>query len=162
MMIFILTVVSLFQSCGIRQETYLIPAEMKPRWISIEYDNPKCPPLTGSELSQEFIIPESGYLCTSSPRYHGLFQRRYFLVDTDGRRTPLRTGEQIRQESVLSKDEPSLDERQPRCKVSLDQFFYGTKDDLKEESSIFRDEFFLSVYHPECRNTGVFVPKNQP
>ena len=158
MLIFILSVVLLSQSCGIRQETYLIPADMKPRWISIEYGNPKCPPLSGSDLSKEIAIPESGFLCTSNPRHNGPFQRRYFLVDTYGARTPLRIGEQIRRESVLSKDEPSLEEGQPRCKVFLDQFFYGTRDDLKEGSSIFRDELFLK-YRPECRSTGTSLPK---
>jgi hypothetical protein len=159
MMTFIFLALFLFQSCGIRQETYLIPADMKPRWINIEYDNPKCPTLNGTELSQEFVIPESGYICTSSPSYKSFYQRRFFLVDAQGKRTPLKAEGNIWQEGGLSKDEPSLDEGQPRCKVSLNQFFYGTKDDLKSNNPIFQDEDFLHNYHPECRNTGIRLQK---
>jgi hypothetical protein len=153
---FIFLAMFLFQSCGFfRVETYLIPADMKPRWINIEYDNPKCPPLNGSKLSQEFVIPESGFICTSSPAYNGWFQRKFFLVDAKGKRTQLKEEGNIWQEGVISKDEPSLDEGQPRCKVSLTQFFYGTKDDPMGNNPIFQDEDFLRDYHPECRNTGI-------
>ncbi len=147
-----------FQSCGIRQEVFLIPANMKPRWISVEYDNPKCPKLDGSELSQEFVVPESGYICTSSPSYKGAYQRRFFLIDAEGKRTPLKIEGNIWRQGVYSQDNPSRDEGQSNCKVSVSDFFYGTKDDLKSNNPIFQDEKFLEI-HPECKNVGTVYPK---
>ena len=158
MLIFFVLLV--LQSYNIRQETWLIPVDMQPGWVSIEYDNPKCQILNGTALSQEFVVPKTGYLCTSSPLQKGPFQRKYFLMGADGQLTPLSVGKDIWREGVLSKDEPSLDKGLPRCNVSLDQFFYGSKDDLKEESSIFQNEIFLRDYHPECRNTGTLRLKN--
>ena len=149
----------LFQSCQIRQEIFLIPANMKPLWASVEYDNPKCPALNGTELKQEFLVPESGYICTSSSNYKGAYQRRFFLIDADGKRTPLKTEGNIWQQAVLSQDNPSRDEGQPDCKVSVSQFFYGTKDDLKSNNPIFQDEKLFEV-HPECINVGKVYPKN--
>lgn len=161
-MTFILLILFLFQTFQIRQETFLIPSNMKPLWVNVEYDNPKCPALDGTELKQEFVVPESGYICTSSSSYKGAYQRRFFLVDAEGNRTLLESKGNIWQQGVLSKDEPSLDKGQPRCKVSLNQFFYGKKDDLKSDNPIFQDETFLSEYHPECRRTGISVEAKKP
>src|ERR1044072_926562 len=59
-------------ACGpLRVHTYLIPAKIEPRWITIEYDNPRCTRLKESAFGQEFVIPESGFLCTSSAMYTG-------------------------------------------------------------------------------------------
>lgn len=71
MMTFILMALLSFQSCQIRQEAFLIPVDMKPLWVSVEYDNPKCSALDGSELTKEFIVSESGYICISSLSYKG-------------------------------------------------------------------------------------------
>jgi hypothetical protein len=144
-----------FQACdSFRVETYLIPTKMKPQWITIEYKNPKCHPLKKSSFSQEFIIPESGFICTSDSQYEGWSYRRYFLVNEKGERTPLKIGEHIWREGTMYVNEPSLDEGQPQCNVTADEFFYGSKEDLTYENPIMGDEIFLKEYHPECRNRG--------
>ena len=151
------------QACGLfRVETYLIPAKMKPQWITIEYENPKCHSLKGSLFSQEFVIPESGFLCTSDSLYKGWSQRRYFLVNEKGVRTPLKIREHIWREGTLYVNVPSLDDGQPQCKVTAEEFFYGSKDDLTHENPIMENEIFLKEYHPECRNRGARIKKNVP
>lgn len=147
-----------------RKETFLISSEMKPQWVSIEYDNPKCEPLKDyNEKNLTINIPLSGFLCTSSPSYKGAYQRSYFLVDKKGNREILTDRENIRREGVLSKSEPSLDEGQPNCNVKLHQFYYGSEDEIRKEGAnpIFQDENFLVNYHPECRNTGTSFPKKE-
>jgi hypothetical protein len=134
---------------------------MEPRWITIEYENPKCLPLKKGALGQEFVIPESGFMCTSSKVYTGWSQRKYFLVNEKGERTPLKVGEQIWREETLNVNEPSLDAGMPMCKVTAEEFFYGPKDKLKYENPIMEDETFLSKFHPECRNRGI-VTKPSP
>lgn len=158
-MILFVLLVTLFSSApDIFREVILIPALMQPRWINVEYNNPKCPTLEKNESVLVLPIPESGYVCMSNSGPEDLFQRSYFLMGLGGERTPLTPREQIFQEAVLSKDEPSLDEGFPVCKVSLHQFFYGKKGDLKESNPIFFDEAFLKI-HPECRRTGHSVKK---
>jgi hypothetical protein len=142
---------SLFQACGfLRTEKYLLSAKMKPRWITIEYENPKCPPIKRGMFGQEFIIPESGFLCTSSSQYMGWHKRNYFLVDERGTRSVLKNGESIWRESNGEFTKLSFpNERQP-CRIKHEQFFYGSKSDLTYDNPIMEDKNFLSNYHPEC------------
>src|SRR5882724_6039706 len=140
-------------ACGpLRLQTYLIPATMEPRWITIEYNNPNCPPLEKSIFGTNFVIPKSGFLCTSSPMYKGWHRTKYYLIDENNNRTLLQPDERIlRQESFYVND-PSSDPSLPVCKVTADEFFYGPKEKLTYENPIMYDEDFLNHYHPECRN----------
>jgi hypothetical protein len=149
-------------SCSlIRQETFLIPSENAAEVGLDRIWNPKCTPLGGDEVNPIFTIPEDGFLCTSSARYSSYYRRSYYSVDEEGNRTMVKQSEKIRHEGTLTKKEPSLDKGQPDCNVTLDQFFYGSKEDLKENNPIFEDENFLTNYHPECRNTGVRMEKKK-
>jgi hypothetical protein len=84
-----LVLLSVFSTdCGLlRVHKYLIPAKMESRWITIEYNNPKCAPLKENRFAREFVIPDSGFLCTSSPVYPGWHRTEYYLVDEGNNRT---------------------------------------------------------------------------
>ena len=125
--------------------SYLIPAKMKPGWVTIEYENPKCESLKEFSGGREFVIPESGYLCTSSSMYMGWAQRRYFVVEEGGRRTPLKVKKHIWREASFRINESD-------CKVVAEEYFYGKK--VTHENAILFDEKFLEE-HPGCRNRGI-------
>ncbi|HZH91124.1 MAG TPA: hypothetical protein VEX70_10975 [Pyrinomonadaceae bacterium] len=145
----------LLQACGLfHTQTYLIPANMKPRWITIEYKNPKCAPLKDVALGEEIMIPESGFLCTSSSQYSGWHKREYFLLNEKGERTPLKVSEHIWGESSFRKAEGALPDGKFRCNLEGGEFFYGSEGGVSEENPIIKDEAFLK-YHPECREAGV-------
>jgi hypothetical protein len=87
-----------------RVHTYLIPAKMEQRWITIEYDNPKCPPLSENDSGRELVIPETGFLCTSSQRESGRHRAEYYVVDEHQRRTALKPDQWIqRRESFTTR-----------------------------------------------------------
>lgn len=130
--------------------TYLMPAKIEPRWITIEYDNPNCPPLKENALGRELVIPESGFLCTSSPKYLGWYRAEYYLVDEHKRRTALKADERIHRRESFNVRVISSTSDKPLCNVAGDEFFYGPKEKLTSENPIMKDEDFLKL-HPECR-----------
>ena len=147
----------LFQTCcftplsgTLRTQNYILPENIKHRWITIEYQNPKCLPLSDGVFSQDIVIPESGFLCTSSSMYEGWHQPKYFLVNEQSERKPL-TGEQIRTPSAFSRGKKILPNGEDRCHFVGEQFFYGLKDEVTEDNPIMDEEAFLQ-YHPDCRN----------
>jgi hypothetical protein len=143
------------EACGpLRVHSYLIPAKMEARWVTIEYNNPTCPPLDESIFGRQFIIPESGFLCTSSPMYTGWHRTKYYLVDEKNNRTALQPDERIFRQESLYVNQPSLDPGGPVCKVTADEFFYGPKDKLTYNNPIMQDESFLKL-HPECCHSGI-------
>ncbi len=149
-----ITVLSLIgwlsMACGpLRVHTYLIPAKIEPRWITIEYDNPKCTPLKENALGREFVIPESGFLCTSSPMYRGWHREKYYSVDENNNRTALQTDERILRRESFNINQPSSNVGMIVCKVTGEEFFYGSKEKLTSENPIMKDEAFLKL-HPEC------------
>ncbi len=147
----------LSMACGLaRVHTYLIPAKMEPRWITIEYDNPKCAALKESVFGREFAIPESGFLCTSSPMYMGWHRTKFYLVDELHNRTAIQAGERIFRQESLAERKWSSDAGTFACKVTGEEFFYGPKEKVTSENPIMEDEIFLR-YHPECRNRAVPV-----
>lgn len=151
------------QACSsFRVEIYLISAEMKPQWITIEHENSKCQSLKEGLFSQEFVIPESGFLCTSDSLYKGWSLRRYFLVNEKRERTPLKIKQHIWREGAFYVNESSLEMGQSPCRVVADEFFYGSKDGLTYENPIMENEIFLKAYHPECRHRGTGRRKNGP
>jgi len=131
----------------VRVQTYLLPSTLKPGWVTIEYENPKCPPLREGRLWQEHVIPESGYLCTSSRRERGWFYRKYYLVQVNGERKPLIEGKDIFQESAIY-----LDAGNPDCKVIANSFWYGLKEQIDNQQ-----HEVLKQHHPEC-NKGLVTP----
>ena len=154
MMIALLCLI-LLPACGLfRTQTYLIPANMKPGWITIEYKNPKCQPLKDGEFCQEIIIPESGFLCTSSSQYSGWHKREYFLVNEKGERTLLKVGKHIWGEGSFRRAKEVLPGGQLRYPLEGEEFLYDPEGKIKEENQIMKDEAFLK-YHPECRDTGI-------
>lgn len=134
----------------IQIETYLIPVKMQSRWITIEYDNPNCPPLNENDSGREVAIPRSGFLCTSSPRYMGWHRTEYYLVDESKRRIALRTPEFIHRREGFNLRYLSSVPGDPGCDVSGEEFFYGPKERLTYENPIVKDEGFLKL-HPSCR-----------
>lgn len=131
-------------------ETYLIPAKMEPRWITIEYENPNCPALNRNALGREVVIPESGYLCTSSSRDADWHRVRYFLVGEGNRRIPLRANERIHRRGSFNLRDSSSEPSKIPCDVSGEEFFYGPQKELTYENPIVKDESFLKL-HPGCR-----------
>lgn len=129
----------------IRVQNYLIPSKLQPSWVTIEYENPMCPLLQKGWLGTDFIIPESGYLCTSSSVKAGFTYERYYLVGDQGKRVRLSINEQIfRRESVFV--------NQNSCKINADSFWYGPKDKITNEA-----DSFIERYHPECRDSGIIT-----
>lgn len=135
---------------SITVHTYLIPAKMRPGWITIEYGNSKCPPLKESGLRRELAIPESGFLCTSSSSYQGWRREEYYLVGEHNRRTALETDRWIHRRGSFRTREVSSVSDTSHCDVSGEQFFFGPIEELKSENPIMSDENFLKL-HPECR-----------
>lgn len=136
-----------------RVHTYLIPAKMEQRWITIEYDNPNCPRLSENDSGRELVIPETGFLCTSSQREAGRHREEYYVVDDHQRRTALKTEQWIqRRESFTTRTISSATgSAASLCDVSGDEFFYGPKEKLTYENPIMKDEGFLKL-HPGCRS----------
>jgi hypothetical protein len=122
---------------------------MESRWITIEYDNPKCAPLKESVFGRKFVIPDSGFLCTSTRKYMGWHRDEYYLVDENNNRTALQTDERIFRREALAERRFSSDAGTSSCKVTGEQFFYGPKEKVTTENPIIGDEAFLRL-HPEC------------
>jgi len=130
-------------------ETYLIPSTMKEGWVTIELGNPKCPPLKQGQGWREFVIPESGYLCTSTQRHTKYFYDWYYLVDENGQRTPLVKNRQIFQRISIFLDPLNPN---PNCKdVVADAFWYGRQDKIDNQHDV-----ALQKHHPEC--SGLRIP----
>ena len=154
----VLTMAGWLMACGLlRVHTYLIPAKMAPRWITIEYENPKCAPLRETAFGGEFVIPESGFLCTSSAMYTGWHREEYYLVDENNNRTALRVDERIFRRESFNINELSSEPGMAVCKLTVEEFFYGPKEKLTYENPIRQDESFLTQYHPECRRRDMRV-----
>jgi hypothetical protein len=148
----VLTLAGWLMACGlVRVHTYLIPAKMAPRWITIEYDNPRCAPLWETAFGREFVIPESGFLCTSSVMYKGWHREQYYLIDENNNQTALRVDERIFRRESFHINEPSSQPGMAVCNLTGEEFFYGPKEKLAYENPIRQDESFLTQYHPECR-----------
>jgi hypothetical protein len=131
----------------VRVQTYLLPSTLKPGWVAIEYENPKCAPLKEGRLWQEHMIPESGYLCTSSHRETGWVYSKYYLVAPNGKRTRLAIGKQIFREITIY-----LDPLNPECKVIAESFWYGPQEQIDNQA-----EVLLKKLHPEC-DKGLVTP----
>lgn len=131
-------------------ETYLIPAKMEPRWITIEYENPNCPPLNKNAFGREVVIPESGFLCTSSSRHADWHRVRYLLVGPGNRRNPLGANERIHRRGSFNLRDSSSEPGKILCDVSGEEFFYGPINKLTNENPIRENKRFLRL-HPECR-----------
>jgi len=131
----------------VRVQTYLLPSTLKPGWVAIEYDNPRCPPLREGRLWQEHMIPESGYLCTSSHRETRWVYRKYYLVQANGERTPLTVGKQIFKEITIY-----LNPLNPNCKVIAESFWYGPQEQIDNQQDV-----LLKKLHPECEK-GLVTP----
>lgn len=126
----------------VRLQTYLLPSNLELGWVVIEYDNIKCPSLKEGGWWRELTIPESGYLCTSSPIEIGWTYNMYYLVDAQRERTRLTESEHIFAPSSMHINEAS-------CKIVAELFKYGSGKATNERTA------FVEEYHPECRNRGV-------
>ena len=136
-------------ACGLlRVHTYLIPAKMESRWITIEYNNPKCAPLKENRFARELVIPESGFLCTSSPPYPGWYRPEYYLFDEVNTRTALDSDRLIHRQGSFIIQLGSFNGG-ATCEVGADEFFYGPMEKLTADNPIRTDELFLKL-HPEC------------
>jgi len=141
-------VVLLYAQESVVFETYLIPSTMKEGWVTIEYGNPTCPPLKGRSR-REYVIPKSGYFCTSTKRNTKWFYDWYYLVDENGKRTALVKDKQIfhRMSVFLDPLNPN-----PGCKnVVADVFWYGRQDKIDNQDGV-----ALQKQHPECG--GLKIP----
>jgi hypothetical protein len=125
----------------IRLKTYFLPASLKTGWVTIEYENPKCAPLREGRLWQEHVIPESGYLCTSSQRETGWSYTTYYLVQPNELRRLLRDEEIFHEASI------SFGTQKPECIVIASSFWYGPQGGIDNQQFT-----VLESLHPECTN----------
>jgi hypothetical protein len=114
----------------------------------VEFENPKCPATESSWRGRDFVIPESGYLCTSSPLDHGYVYDRYYRVSGDGRREKLEIGKEIQARSGLNLTLKG-------CRVTATVFRYDAA-----EGTTWNSGAFIREHHPECRGT-IAWPANQ-
>ena len=131
----------------VRLQTYLLPITLKPVWVIIEYDNPRCAPLREGRLWQEHVIPESGYLCTSSRSEKGFTYQKYYLVAENGKRARLAIDKQIFQRRGIQ-----LNPLNKACNVTAEEFWYGPKEQINND-----DAALLEKFHPEC-GKGLVTP----
>jgi hypothetical protein len=89
------------------------------------------------------VIPESGYLCTSTPGIEKFFYDSYYLVGENGKRTPL-----VYEKQVFKRTTIHLDALNPKCKVVADSFWYGRQDKIDNQDAV-----ELRKRHPECSGT---------
>lgn len=129
----------------VRVHTYLLSSRLEPSWVAIEYDNPKCSPLKENRLWRELVIPESGYLCTSSPMDMGWTYNRYYLVNDRGERIRL-----VEDEQIFARASTRVNEGD--CKVTAEFFLYGSGGKTINERTS-----FIEKYHPECRQRGTIT-----
>lgn len=125
----------------IHLQTYLLSSKIETKWIAIEYDNPKCSPLAKSVLGREIEVPESGYVCTSSPMEMGWTYSKFYLVDND-KRIAITEEKQIFAQSALFIN-------QGACSVTAEIFLYESKNISKASN---QRTSFIEVYHPECQD----------
>lgn len=90
-------------------------------WVTIQYDEPTCPPLPTRKGFFVVSIPASGKLCTSTSRPEGWIYYEFYLVSANGVREkiPLHSGSSERGLEVW------MLTYQPQEKWELD--FVGTK-----------------------------------
>jgi len=100
---------------GLTRQTLMVA-----KWITIEYSNSKCAPLEETSSGREFVIPESGYLCTSSAMYMGWHREKFYAVDERNSRTPIEVDKRILRPESFNVNEPSLDAGMPACKVTVE------------------------------------------
>jgi len=131
----------------VRVQTYLLPSTLKTGWVTIEYENPKCNALREGRLWQEHVIPESGYLCTSSKSETSWVYRKYYLVQANGEKRPLTIGKQIFKESTVYLNPLNRD-----CKVIAESFWYGPQEQIDNQQHA-----VLEKLHPEC-GKGLVTP----
>ena len=129
----------LYAGKPVRLQSYLLPSTLKYGWVTIEYDNPNCSKIKGGPLGDEFVIPQSGYLCTSSPMETGLTYQRYYLVNDKGERTSLDIDQQIHVRASVFVSRGS-------CNITAETFWYGPKDKITNDKTDFIEKF-----HSECR-----------
>ena len=142
----------LSMDCGlVHVNVYLVPAEIDSRWITIEYDNPKCAPLRESSVGRELVIPESGFLCTSSSVYEGWHRQEYYSFEGNNR-TSLQPDKLVHRHRSFVINQGSLSGG-PSCKVAGVEFFYGPKEKLTADNPIKANEDFLKL-HPECASSS--------
>lgn len=147
--------VAVYQQRIILVETYLLSTKMPHGWVVIEYENPRCKPLRDRLFERRFVIPESGYLCTSSSIYMGWHKARYYLVEEDGSWKPLVEKEWISQQnsfemkkySFQPSNQGNVTNLPTKCEVKGSSFWYGPPDQI----TIDETPLIIARHHPECR-----------
>ena len=125
---------------GCRSESYVLAEGSKPGWVVLEFENPKCPAMESGWLGRDFFLPESGYLCTSSPIDGGYVYERYYLLRDNGRREHLDIGKEIHGRSGLNLTLEG-------CRLTATVFRYDGADGAWDSGE------FIREHHPECRGT---------
>jgi len=126
---------------GCRTESYVLAKGVGSQWVVVEFGNRECKPMESRWLGRDFLIPASGYLCTSSPVELGLVFERYYKLTDDGRRERLEESKNIHGRSALNLTLEG-------CQVTAVVFRYGS-----EETRPWDSGAFISQYHPECRGS---------
>ena len=132
-------------SCSFRVQTFVLAPGTDHGWVTIEQGNSTCPSLPESSVFHTINIPESHFLCTSSPTYLGWGYERYALLDSDGSLTPLKIGDLIHQRTSFI-----VGELGRPCNFSGIQFFYGPRGSIAGAKPLLDDPEFLTRYHPDC------------
>ena len=126
---------------GCKSESYVLAKGSKPGWIVVEFENPGCPAMENGWRGRDFVIPESGCLCTSSPIDRGYVYDRYYRIGDDGGGDRLEMGKQIHARSGLNLTLEG-------CRVTAIVFRYDAAGGTTWDSGA-----FIRERHPECRGT---------
>jgi hypothetical protein len=130
----------------VRFISYRIPVSTGSSWIAIEYNRPDCSPLIETAFGREIIVPESGYLCTSSAMEPGWTFDSFYAYE-NGKEMALKKDEQVVSQSVLQVGYDG-------CGVLAEVFLVVPNGDKPNNTR----SSFIDAYHPECRGVHS-VPK---
>ena len=61
-------------------------------WVTVEYEQPSCPPLSSDGIRMVVVVAPTGRACTSSPIQDGWHLTRYEYVLPNGRRQVIPSG----------------------------------------------------------------------
>ena len=134
----------LFGATACQVQTFVLSPGTDHGWVMIEEGHESCPPLPVGTLTTEVSIPASRAMCTSTVIYGGWVFVRYHLADSQGGRTQLKIGELIHRQTGFSRNEGAP------CHARGVQFYYGTKEELRQNPNYAPPPEYIAQYHPDC------------
>jgi hypothetical protein len=120
---------------------FILPADLSPRWITVERGNRACPAAERRWYGERLEISASGYLCVSDSLSERWMYEFFFASDESGRWRRLGYQEEIHVRQTVTQEEGT-------CRITADSFWYGPRYLITNEATVFIDK-----YHPECQHS---------